>query len=132
MIGAQISGNFFLTRKDFEAMRPLLEVANRHRAALFIHNGPRPGDAYPKVQRHARHASEPVLGDGDTVPDRLPRALSGRDHPRPQFGRQHPLHAIPRSPGCDKRRTMGGATGSFSCDLSKTALLCYIPFPIAS
>src|ERR1700722_8825406 len=49
MIGAQIPGNFFLTRKDAEAMRPLLEVANRHHAVLFIHNGPRPGDAYPKV-----------------------------------------------------------------------------------
>ena len=30
-------------------MRPLLEVANRHRAILFIHHGPRPGDAFPKV-----------------------------------------------------------------------------------
>jgi predicted TIM-barrel fold metal-dependent hydrolase len=49
MIGAQIPGNFFLTRKDAEAIRPLLEVANRHHAVLFIHNGPRPGDAYPKV-----------------------------------------------------------------------------------
>src|ERR1700751_4354798 len=49
MIGAQIPGNYFLTRKDAEAMRPLMEVANRHRAVLFIHNGPRPGDAYPKV-----------------------------------------------------------------------------------
>jgi predicted TIM-barrel fold metal-dependent hydrolase len=49
MIGAQIPGNYFLTRKDAEATRPLLEVANRHRAALFIHHGPRPGDAFPKV-----------------------------------------------------------------------------------
>jgi predicted TIM-barrel fold metal-dependent hydrolase len=49
MIGAQIPGNAFLTSKDAEAMRPLLEVANRHRAVLFIHHGPRPGDAYPKV-----------------------------------------------------------------------------------
>ena len=49
MIGAQIPGNFFLTRDDAEAMRPLLEVANRHRAMLFIHHGPRPGDAFPKV-----------------------------------------------------------------------------------
>src|SRR5439155_12560742 len=32
-----------------EAMRPGLEVANRHRAVGFIHNGPRPGDTYPKV-----------------------------------------------------------------------------------
>jgi len=49
MIGAQIPGNAFLTRKDAEAMRPLLEVANRHHAVLFIHHGPRPGDAFPKV-----------------------------------------------------------------------------------
>src|SRR6266404_9282321 len=32
MIGAQLPGNAFLTRNDAEAMRPLLEVANRHRA----------------------------------------------------------------------------------------------------
>src|ERR1700686_1542471 len=44
MIGAQIPGNGFLTRKDAEAMRPLLDVANRHSAVLFIHHGPRPGD----------------------------------------------------------------------------------------
>jgi predicted TIM-barrel fold metal-dependent hydrolase len=49
MIGAQIPGNAFLTRNDAEAMRPLMEVANRHRAVLFIHHGPRPGDAFPKV-----------------------------------------------------------------------------------
>src|SRR6267142_5269106 len=49
MIGAQLPGNAFLTRSDAEAMRPLLEVANRHRAVLFIHHGPRPGDAFPKV-----------------------------------------------------------------------------------
>ena len=49
MIGAQLPGNGFLTRKDAEAMRPLLEVANRHHATLFIHHGPRPGDAFPKV-----------------------------------------------------------------------------------
>src|SRR5580698_7966868 len=49
IVGAQLPGNAFLTRKDAEAMRPLLEVANRHRAVLFIHHGPRPGDAFPKV-----------------------------------------------------------------------------------
>ena len=49
MIGAQVPGNYFLTRKDAEAMRPLLAVANHHHAVLFVHNGPRPGDAYPKV-----------------------------------------------------------------------------------
>jgi aminocarboxymuconate-semialdehyde decarboxylase len=49
MIGAQVPGNYFLTSKDAEAMRPLLEIANREQAVLFIHHGPRPGDAFPKV-----------------------------------------------------------------------------------
>lgn len=49
MIGAQVPGNYFLTAADAETMRPLLEVANRHHAVLFIHHGPRPGDTYPKI-----------------------------------------------------------------------------------
>jgi predicted TIM-barrel fold metal-dependent hydrolase len=49
VVGAQVPGNGFLTKKDAEAMRPLLEVANRHRAIVFIHHGPRPGDTFPKV-----------------------------------------------------------------------------------
>jgi predicted TIM-barrel fold metal-dependent hydrolase len=49
MVGAQVPGNAFLTRDDAEAMRPLLEIANRRRAVLFIHHGPRPGDVFPKV-----------------------------------------------------------------------------------
>jgi predicted TIM-barrel fold metal-dependent hydrolase len=55
-IGAQIPANAFLTRKDAEAMRPLLDVANRHRAVLFIHYGPRPGDAFPAVSRETDNA----------------------------------------------------------------------------
>ncbi len=49
MIGTQIPGNFFLTKDDAVAAAPLLEAANRHSAVLFIHHGPRPGDAFPKV-----------------------------------------------------------------------------------
>jgi predicted TIM-barrel fold metal-dependent hydrolase len=48
IVGAQIPGNGFLTAKDAEKMRPLLEVANRHHALLFIHHGPLPGDPFPK------------------------------------------------------------------------------------
>src|SRR5579862_152672 len=46
MVGAQVPGNYFLTKKDAEALRPLLEVANRRHAVLFVHHGPRPGDAF--------------------------------------------------------------------------------------
>lgn len=49
IIGTQIPGNYFLTRKDADAIRPLLDAANRERAVLFVHHGPRPGDAFPKV-----------------------------------------------------------------------------------
>ncbi len=49
VVGAQLPGNGFLTKKDAENMRPLLEVANRHHAIVFIHHGPRPGDTFPKV-----------------------------------------------------------------------------------
>jgi len=50
IVGAQLPGNGFLTAKAAEKMRPLLEVANRHRALLFIHHAPLPGDPFP---RHA-------------------------------------------------------------------------------
>jgi predicted TIM-barrel fold metal-dependent hydrolase len=49
VVGAQVPGNGFLTKKDAEDMRPLLEVANRHRAIVFIHHGPLPGDKFPKI-----------------------------------------------------------------------------------
>jgi predicted TIM-barrel fold metal-dependent hydrolase len=48
LVGAQLPGNFFLTRGDADAIRPVLEVANRHKAVLLIHHGPRPGDRFPK------------------------------------------------------------------------------------
>ncbi len=48
IVGTQIPGNGFLTAKDAEKMRPLMEVANRHHALVFIHHGPLPGDPFPK------------------------------------------------------------------------------------
>src|SRR4029450_7552039 len=56
VIGAQVPGNGFLTKKDAENMRPLLEVANRHRAIVFIHHGPLPGDTFPKVAGDTENA----------------------------------------------------------------------------
>ena len=56
MVGAQLPANGFLTGKAAEKMRPLLEVANRHRAFLFIHHGPLPGDAFPKIARDTDNA----------------------------------------------------------------------------
>jgi predicted TIM-barrel fold metal-dependent hydrolase len=51
VVGAQLPGNAFLSQKDAEAVRPLLEIANRERAILFVHHGPRPGDATPRYDR---------------------------------------------------------------------------------
>ena len=49
IVGAQLPANGFLSAKHAEKMRPLLEVAHRRRAFLFIHHGPMPGDSFPKV-----------------------------------------------------------------------------------
>ena len=48
MVGVQLPLNAFLTLKDAEPMRPLFEVANRRRAVVFLHYGPRPGDPFPR------------------------------------------------------------------------------------
>ncbi len=56
IVGTQVPGNGFVTRKDAEAMRPLMEVANRHKAIVFIHYGPRPGDVFPKVPAETDNA----------------------------------------------------------------------------
>ncbi len=47
IVGVQLPGNAFRTQRDAESVRPLLQVANRHRAIVFIHHGPRPGDRFP-------------------------------------------------------------------------------------
>lgn len=49
IVGAQVPGNAFLTLKDAEQMKPILEVAHRNKALVFIHFGPRPGDTWPRV-----------------------------------------------------------------------------------
>lgn len=53
IVGAQVPGNAFITVNDAVKMRPILEVADRHRAIVFIHHGPRPGDAWPRVPADA-------------------------------------------------------------------------------
>jgi predicted TIM-barrel fold metal-dependent hydrolase len=49
IIGAVVPGNAFMTGAETEAYRPLLAAANCHRAMLFIHWGPRPGDSWPRT-----------------------------------------------------------------------------------
>lgn len=49
VVGAQVPGNAFMTLADAEQMRPIMDVANRHGAIVFIHFGPRPGDPWPRV-----------------------------------------------------------------------------------
>jgi predicted TIM-barrel fold metal-dependent hydrolase len=56
IIGALLPANAFLTYADASKMRPILEVANRHRAMLFIHYAPRPGDAFPRVSKDTDNA----------------------------------------------------------------------------
>ena len=53
MVGAQIPGNGFLDYATAGQYRPLLAAANRHRAVLFVHWGPRPGDKWPRVPADA-------------------------------------------------------------------------------
>jgi len=55
-IGTQLPANAFLTEKDAEPMRPLLAIANRRRALVFIHYGPLPGDAFPRISRDTDNA----------------------------------------------------------------------------
>lgn len=49
IVGTQVPGNGFVTSKEAEAMRPVMEVAHRNGGIVFIHHGPRPGDPFPKV-----------------------------------------------------------------------------------
>lgn len=56
MIGAQIPGNLFLTKKHAEAAKPLLEVTHRRQSILFVHHGPRPGDAFPRFGKEDDNA----------------------------------------------------------------------------
>ena len=49
VVGVQVPGNLFLTKKHGEDARPLMEAANRTKAIVFVHHGPRPGDAFPKI-----------------------------------------------------------------------------------
>lgn len=51
IVGVQLPGKFLHTLPDAEAIRPLLEAANRTRAILFVHHGPRPGDKHPLYGR---------------------------------------------------------------------------------
>ncbi len=49
IIGVLMPANAFVHRKAAERVRPILEAANRHKAVVFVHYGPAPGDAWPKV-----------------------------------------------------------------------------------
>jgi predicted TIM-barrel fold metal-dependent hydrolase len=51
MVGVQVPGNAFMSLASAEAMRPILEVLNRHKAILFVHYGPMPGDPFPRIAK---------------------------------------------------------------------------------
>lgn len=56
IVGCQLPANGFANLKTAEKMRPLLKVANQHSAIVFIHYGPLPGDAFPRVPRDTDNA----------------------------------------------------------------------------
>jgi predicted TIM-barrel fold metal-dependent hydrolase len=64
IVGDVLPGNAFLTLKDAEQYAPLMEVANKHKAVIFIHWGPRPGDQWPRVAFDAEN-NNPRLGTID-------------------------------------------------------------------
>ncbi len=64
VIGMVLPGNAFLTHADAKAYAPLMEVANKLKAIVFIHWGPRPGDTWPRVAFDAENAN-PRLGTVD-------------------------------------------------------------------
>ena len=49
IIGAQMPGNAFLTYENAQAFAPLMAVADKLKAMVFVHWGPRPGDTWPRV-----------------------------------------------------------------------------------
>lgn len=51
IVGVHVPGNAFLSYERAERVQPVLAVANRHRAVVFIHFGPMPGDPWPRVER---------------------------------------------------------------------------------
>lgn len=49
IIGVLMPANAFATRRAADKVRPIFAIANRHKAAVFVHYGPVPGDAWPRV-----------------------------------------------------------------------------------
>jgi predicted TIM-barrel fold metal-dependent hydrolase len=49
IVGVQVPADAFATRKTVEAMRPMLEVAHRHKAVMFIHYGALPDQPFPHL-----------------------------------------------------------------------------------
>jgi len=56
IVGAQAPGNAFLTYKEADAFRPVIEVAHRKKAAVLIHFAPMPGDTWPRVPKGTDNA----------------------------------------------------------------------------
>jgi predicted TIM-barrel fold metal-dependent hydrolase len=56
MVGAQLPADAFATYKDAEKMRPILEVAHRRQAILFIHYGGLPDQPFPHLPNDVDNA----------------------------------------------------------------------------
>ena len=56
IVGAQAPGNAFLTYREADAFRPVIEIAHRHKSAILIHFAPMPGDTWPRVPKGTDNA----------------------------------------------------------------------------
>jgi len=56
IVGAQVPGNAFLTYKEADAFRPVINIAHKKKAAVLIHFAPMPGDAWPRVPKGTDNA----------------------------------------------------------------------------
>ena len=64
IVGAVLPGNAFLNLESAKQYAPLMEVADKNKAIIFIHWGPRPGDEWPRVAFNSENFN-PRLGTVD-------------------------------------------------------------------
>jgi len=118
MVGAILPADAFLSQADAETWLPILDAANRHKAHLFIHPGPVPGETSriaPTLLRQrqpaphcAGRAGKDECGDGDPDADQSSGRFPGRHGAGRQSGRQR-AHGTGTHGPCHRPARAGSA-----------------------